>query len=127
MRWPMVMAGLLVLATVPGAGAQELPDGVTPDMVRAGEAVYSGDGICYTCHGPDGSGGFLAPDLTTGEWIHIDGTFTAIMDLVLEGVSDPVMFPGPMPARGGVQISDEQVRAVAAYVWTLAQSGASGG
>jgi mono/diheme cytochrome c family protein len=115
------------MAVVPAADAQALPEGVTPTMVQEGQAIYSGDGICYTCHGPDGTGGFLAPDLTTGEWIHIDGSFPQIVDLVIEGVAEPVMHPGPMPARGGTMISDEQVRAVAAYVWTLAQGDVAGG
>jgi len=29
---------------------------------------------------------------------------------------------GPMPAKGGSQISDEDVKAVSAYVWSLSHS-----
>lgn len=97
----------------------ELPDGVTPEMVARGETIFTGDGICYTCHMAGGVGGPLAPNLTDDEWINIDGSYDAIVQLVTTGVPEPQQHPGIMLPKGGSNISDEDVRAVAAYVWTL--------
>jgi len=92
-------------------------------MVDQGKAVFSGEGICFSCHGPEGKGTMLAPDLTSGEWIHVDGSYESIVQLVTAGVPTPTVHPGPMPPKGGSAINDEKVRAVAAYVWTLSHSG----
>ncbi len=99
----------------------ELPEGVTATMVAEGEEVFGGAGICYTCHMPGGVGGPLAPNLTDDEWINMDGTYPAIVDLVMTGVAEPVEHPGIMLPRGGTNITDDQVAAVAAYVWTLSR------
>jgi hypothetical protein len=40
---------------------------------------------------------------------------------VLNGVTQPVEHPGIMLPRGGTNISDDDVRAVSAYVWTLSR------
>lgn len=106
----------MLLVVVP---PQELPEGVTPQMVEKGGELFAGRGICFSCHGPDGKGGPLAPDLTDGEWIHIDGSYQAIVTLVTAGVPQPKVHPAPMPPKGGSAITDEEVKAVAAYVWTL--------
>ena len=108
----------------PGATAMDmdLPEGVTPEMVTAGETVFTGAGICYTCHMPGGVGGPLAPDLTDDEWINTDGTYEGIVEVVINGVPEPKEHPGLMLPKGGSTISDDQVRAVAAYVWTLSRA-----
>jgi mono/diheme cytochrome c family protein len=97
----------------------ELPQGVTAEMVAQGQTIFSGAGICYTCHMPGGVGGPLAPDLTDDQWINVDGSYDAIVQLVTTGVPEPEQHPGIMLPKGGSSISDEEVRAVAAYVWTL--------
>lgn len=106
------------------AQEQELPEGVTPEMVEEGEQIFAGDGLCATCHGTDGTGTPMGPDLTDDEWFHIEGSYEEIVQLVIDGVQQPEQFPTPMVPRGGSDISDEQVRAVSAYVWTLAQGSA---
>lgn len=108
-------------APAPGEAmaATDLPEGVTPEMVAAGEEVFMGDGICYTCHMEGGVGGPLAPNLTDDEWINIEGTYESIVQNVINGVPEPKEHPGIMLPRGGTNITDEQVRAVSAYVWTL--------
>ncbi|MFC1661368.1 c-type cytochrome [Gemmatimonadota bacterium] len=103
------------------AQSMDLPDGVTAEMVSQGETVFTGTGICYTCHMPGGVGGPLAPNLTDDEWINIDGSYDAIINLVMTGVPEPVQHPGLMLPKGGTNISDDDVRAVAAYVWTLSR------
>jgi mono/diheme cytochrome c family protein len=108
-------------AAADAAAAADLPEGVTAAMVDDGRAIYSGPGICFTCHGPDGSGvPGLGSNLTDGDWLHSDGSFEGIVTTVTEGVSMQQSSTGvPMVPRGGSSINDEQVRAVAAYVWTL--------
>jgi mono/diheme cytochrome c family protein len=101
----------------------ELPEGVTPEMVAHGEEIFNGAGICYTCHLAGGVGGPLAPNLTDSEWIHIDGSYPAIVELVTTGVPEPTEHPGLMLPKGGTNISDDDVRDVAAYVWTLSHGG----
>lgn len=101
--------------------AQQLPDGVTSAMVSAGAELFSGDALCHACHGVDGTGvANLGADLTDTEWKHIDGSYTEIVDLITEGVTAEASTSGiPMPPRAGANLSDAQVRDVAAYVWTL--------
>ena len=48
-----------------------------------------------------------------------DGSYDAIVNLVMTGVAEPVQHQGIMLPKGGTNISDDDVRAVAAYVWTL--------
>ena len=99
----------------------ELPEGVTAAMVAQGEGIFMGAGICFTCHLQGGVGGPLAPNLTDDQWLNVDGTYEAIVNLVTTGVPEPMEHPGLMLPKGGTNISDEEVRAVAAYVWTLSQ------
>ncbi|MFW6040063.1 MAG: c-type cytochrome [Gemmatimonadota bacterium] len=103
--------------------SQELPEGVTMAMVEEGEEIFSGAGICQTCHGADGTGlPNLGGDLTDEEWVHSDGSYEAIVETIMTGVTADESTVGvPMPEKGGTSISDEQVRAVAAYVWTLSK------
>jgi mono/diheme cytochrome c family protein len=101
----------------------ELPEGVTAAMVASGEGIFGGAGICFTCHMQGGVGGPLAPNLTDAEWINIDGSYEAIVSTVMTGVPEPQQHAGIMLPRGGTAISDEDVRAVAAYVWTLSHGG----
>lgn len=100
---------------------QELPEGVTAEMVAQGKTIYSGAGICSSCHGPAGAGvPSLGADLTDAEWLHSDGTYEGVVKTVKEGVTAQASSSGiPMPAKGGTKISDDDVNAVSAYVWTL--------
>lgn len=99
----------------------ELPAGVTQAMVSAGEQVFSGPGTCFACHGANGAGTPLAPALNDAEWLNIDGSFDAIVQLVTNGVAQPKQAAVPMAPRGGSSISDEQVREVSAYVYTISR------
>jgi mono/diheme cytochrome c family protein len=98
-----------------------LPEGVTAEMVARGQQVFEGAGICYTCHMQGGVGGPLGPNLTDDRWINTDGSFESIVNVVLNGVTQPIEHPGIMLPRGGTNISDDDVRAVSAYVWTLSR------
>ncbi len=101
--------------------AQSLPEGVTKAMVQEGQQVYAGAGICAACHGPDATGA-IGPNLTDGDWLIGNGDYEQLVAQILEGVSaaeatNPL--GAIMPPKGGTGITDAQVRAVAAYVWTL--------
>ena len=102
---------------------QELPEGVTMEMVEQGKAIYGGAGICSTCHGPAGAGiPSLGANLTDSEWLHSDGSYDGVTKTVMEGVTTQASSSGvPMPAKGGTNISDDDVKAVGAYVWTLSK------
>ncbi len=108
--------------THPDAGkAAVIPPGATADMVALGDRIYHGQGgaTCTGCHGASGSGSTLGPDLSSGKWMWSDGTPEGIAATITQGVAEPKQFRSPMPAMGGAQLTPDQVKAVAAYVWTL--------
>ncbi len=108
-------------AEAPTTQEGPLPEGVTAERVTAGQQVFTGNGICYTCHGMDGTGTQLAPDLTDDTWLNVpaDPTLDDIVELVKSGVAAPVEHPAPMQPMGGANLTDEQVQNVAAYVLSL--------
>lgn len=109
--------------TAPLISADQLPEGVTMAMVEQGDEIFHGVGLCQSCHGPDATGTPLAPDLTDDQWINIGGSYEEIVNLVTTGVPQPVQHPSPMPPMGGADLSQEQVRSVAAYVYALSHGG----
>ena len=99
-------------------------DSITPAMIALGDSVFHGKiggGVtCNVCHGQDAKGTpGLAPDLTDTKWLHGDGSYAFIVNLVQQGVPSPKESPAPMPPMGGMKLTPEQVRAVAAYVYSL--------
>lgn len=121
-----VVLAVLALGWTPEPGAaQQLPDGVTREMVEQGRQIFRSDGFCYTCHGRDGSGTAGAGgDLTDREWRHTDGSFPQIVERIRRGVRANASTTGiPMPPAGGADLTPEEIRAVAAYVWTLSRGG----
>jgi mono/diheme cytochrome c family protein len=107
-------------APAPAAAPANLPAGVTQDMVTQGQQIFTSAGNCYTCHGVDGTGTALAPNLTDAEWLNNNGTFDEIVSVIKTGVAQPKdkTHPAPMPAMGGAALTDDQVKSVAAYVWS---------
>ena len=103
-----------ILATASGAEAQV-----------SGKAVFQGKGNCHTCHGANGTGTELAPNLTDGEWLNINGSLAAIKGLIRSGVPKPKKFPGAMPAKGGAELTNAEIDAVAAYVHSLSRQPSS--
>ena len=115
----LTLVGLLGAPTMLEAQAEALPDSVTPAMVAEGATLFQGAGICAACHGPDGTG-LTGPDLTDDEWVHSDGSYESIVERILAGVPADSSKSGiPMLPKGGSQLTDEQVRMVAAYVWSF--------
>ena len=100
-----------------------LPQGMTLDMIRAGDSVYHGKGGCVTCHGPDGYG---MPNSGSGITMglgHIPAQWQPIDSLVTAGIPEALTRSSvAMPARGATSnLTPEETRAVAAYVWALTQ------
>jgi mono/diheme cytochrome c family protein len=110
-------------APAPQVGANiQLPEGVTLDMVQQGRTVFETT-VCYVCHGMDGSGTALGPNLRDQEWLNSDGSFDGILTIVRNGVAQPVRYPGTMPPMGGANLSEEEIQAVAAYVYAISHGG----
>ena len=101
----------------------QLPEGVTPEMVAQGQQIFN-TGICWSCHQQNGVGGPLAPPLNDQTWINVtQGTYDEIVQVITTGVATPKQFPAPMPAKGGAPLTDDEIRAVAAYVYSLSHGG----
>jgi mono/diheme cytochrome c family protein len=118
----LVVLGLAA-AAVP-ARAQGLPAGVTQDMVEKGKAIFTGAGNCYACHGQNAQG-MLGPttNLVDHQWLHGDGSYQGIVAYIKKGVTKEESKSGiPMPARGGSNITDDQVNQVAAYVLSISHA-----
>ena len=100
---------------------QEFPEGVTSTMIVQGDSLFHGSGLCYACHGAGGTGiSGLGANLTDEEWRNTDGSYAGLIQRITEGVPAGKSESGvPMPAKGGAQLTDDQVEAVAAYVWSL--------
>ncbi|MGH7712368.1 MAG: c-type cytochrome [Gemmatimonadaceae bacterium] len=118
----LIRAGLIlfVLGPVKGAAAQEA---LTPAMIALGDSIFKGKvagGTCITCHQATGKGlPGLAPDLTDKTWLHGDGSLATIIATVEKGVPKPKQAASPMLPKGGANLTSDQVRAVAAYVYSL--------
>lgn len=108
------------------AQAPKLPEGVTAKLVEDGGKIFKGAGNCFTCHGENAEGTPIAPNLTDEKWLHIDGSYDAIVKLVTTGVAEPKEAMVPMLPKGGAELTTDQVKAVAAYVWTLCRGGPAG-
>jgi mono/diheme cytochrome c family protein len=115
---------LLAFAAVVGArpALAQAPAGVTPAAIAQGDSIFHGQlasGTCTACHGQDAKGTAVGPDLTDTLWLNCDGSYQFIVSTVTTGVPQPKQHPAPMPPKGGATLTDDQVKAVAAYVYSL--------
>ena len=127
----VLTSGLLLMTMGRAAVAQQparagaAVDSITPAQIALGDSVFhgkAGGGTCAVCHGQDAKGTTgLAPDLTDATWLHGDGSYAFIVSIVQKGVPNPKEAPAPMPPLGGAGLTPDQVRAVAAYVYSLAK------
>jgi mono/diheme cytochrome c family protein len=111
-------------ATVAAAAtdaADAVPGEITDAMIEEGRTLYVGAGLCAACHGPSGGGiPNLGANLTDDEWLHGDGSYESIVERIMTGVTADESSSGTvMPAKGGSALTDAQVGAVAAYVYSL--------
>jgi len=123
----------LILLTVAGVaaitachpGAVRRPALVTKANVALGDSLFN-TGACQRCHGKAGVGAANAPALDGKKWLQLkSGGYDEIVKLITDGVAQTAIKDPAhrfaMRARGGpMNLTDPQVQAVAAYVWTLA-------
>jgi len=110
----------------PGAGGGGGGGGGSAKQIALGDSIFhgqAGGGTCYACHGQDGKGSAVGPNLTDSEWLNTDGTLEGIVKTIKSGVATPKKAPAPMPPMGGATLTDEQVQAVAAYEYSLSHGG----
>ena len=119
-RLGLLVATLMCVAAAPAVAQEKLPAGVTPAMIAKGKTVFTSTGLCFACHGMDAKG-MVGPSLVDPTWIHGKGTYPEIVKIVTTGipVAETKLGKGAMPPKGGSQISEDDVKAVAAYVWSL--------
>lgn len=106
----------------PPAGISE--EEITDALISRGKEIFHED-ACNMCHGDEGAGGDMGPNLTDDEWLHSEGSFEEIRRTVWFGVpedqmkDDSRMFP--MDPRGGLDLDRDALDAVAAYAWSLSR------
>ena len=107
----------------PAAAPSQGDTAITPAMIARGDSIFHGKlggGACFSCHGNDGKGVTgLAPGLATGKWLNGDGSYAFIVRIVENGVPHPKQSLAVMPPKGGAKLDSAEVRAVAAYVYSL--------
>lgn len=131
----LTMLSLAACARGPGSTGTEtaarpaavpaLPTGVTLAMIAEGDSLFN-TRSCWRCHGTKGVGAVNGPALAgKTKWDHGTGSYADIVKTVISGVpkdsiKDPSR-PNAMRARDSMQplLTDPQVSAVAAYVWSL--------
>ncbi len=114
-----VLLALLCPLSAAAVAAQGMPEGVTQAMVDQGKEIYAKQGLCFACHGQEGKG-LVGPSLADDVWLHSKGSYPEIVAQIIKGVPKEESKSGvPMPAKGGSSITDDDVRAVAAYVYSL--------
>jgi glucose/arabinose dehydrogenase/cytochrome c5 len=109
-------------APAPAAGSLPLPPGATQAQLERGGRIFRGEaaeGTCAGCHGAEGKGTPLGPDLAAGTWLWGDGGLASITDTIAKGVPAPRKARSPMPPMGGLQLSPDDLAAVSAYVWSI--------
>jgi cytochrome c oxidase cbb3-type subunit III len=114
-----ILAGVMAALHAAPATAQAKPAAVAPEAIAQGDSIFHKTGNCYACHGANAQG-LVGPNLTDSEWIHGDGSYDFIVATVTKGIPKEESKSGiVMPAKGGSAITDDQVKQVAAYVYSL--------
>jgi cytochrome c5 len=114
--------------TPSGAAARAVtsanPSAVTPASIALGDSIFHARG-CRNCHGPDAKGRTNGPDLTSGHFLQMNGSFDDMVRVITNGVPltaiKDTAHKRAMPVRGGppAPLTDDQIKAVAAFVWSL--------
>ena len=87
-----------------------------------GDKIFHGQadgGNCAGCHGADAKGSDVGANLVDGHWLWSDGSVPGITRTIETGVPKPKDHTGAMPPKGGAQLSQADVAAVADYVWAI--------
>jgi mono/diheme cytochrome c family protein len=111
--------------TAPVPSGPVMPAAVTASNIALGDSIYHSGG-CQRCHGQKGVGAQNGPSLVAGPWLHSTGKFDEIVATVTNGVPRTALKDQtrrfPMNPRGGpMNLNDQQVQAVAAYVYSISR------
>ena len=117
--------GATAAAPARAATAAAAAPAYTPAMVATGDSLFNGGG-CQRCHGQKGIGAKNGPSLIEGPWLHSDGSYAMIAATITDGVKketfNDTARPFAMQPRGGqMALSDDQIKAVAAYVFSISR------
>ncbi len=110
-----------------GASAMTMPADVTPSNITAGDSIFN-TGSCMRCHGARGIGGANGPALNDAQWVQLKtGSFDEIVGIVTTGVpaaqiKDPSRRNAMQPRGGRMQLTDAQIKQVAAYVYSISRN-----
>lgn len=125
-----LLVGAAALAVAGCHRTIESSPSVTPMLPFSQSQVAQGDSLfhntsCWRCHGVDAQGTLNGPTLRGAMFRHITGSYEDIVHIVMTGVSrteiiDPTHRLEMRP-RGGMALSDDQIRAVAAYVYVISR------
>jgi mono/diheme cytochrome c family protein len=117
----LVTLAALALAAPAASQAPSAP--VTPALIARGDTIFHGPGLCFACHGADAKG-VVGPSLADSTWLHTTGTYSDLIRQITAGVTQAQSKGGQiMPPKGGGDITEADVKAVAAYVWSLSHPG----
>jgi mono/diheme cytochrome c family protein len=110
-------------ATPAANRAPAMPAGVTPASIAEGKTLFEAQANnCTRCHGADGKGGTRGPNLLDSVWVQIDGSYPEIVRIINEGVPAAKIknsqYQFPMAPKGRATLTDAQVGAIAAYIWS---------
>jgi len=117
-RIPRLVAGMAFLAALVLSSPLKAQDAA---KIAKGDSLFNGKqmGACWACHGKGGKGTSVAPSLADATWLNIDGSEAAIRGLIPVGVPKPKKAKAAMPPMGGGKLTDDQMDALAAYVFSL--------
>jgi mono/diheme cytochrome c family protein len=110
-------------AALTPSSAPAMPAGVTPALIARGDSLFHARS-CIRCHGQGGAGGQNGPVLNDNTWLHHSGAYEQIVGTITTGVPREQLKDQTrrfaMNARGGQPVlNDEEIRAIAAYVWRI--------
>ena len=143
MRWtlknivaPFVAASALAAcggSSASGTGAAPAPSvpprpaAVTEANIAIGDSLFNTNNApCQRCHGQKGVGATNGPSLVTGPWLQSSGSFDEIVATITNGVprasiKDPARRFQMNPRGGPMNLTDAQVQAISAYVWSISR------
>ena len=116
----------MLLTSLPAAkvAVPAKPAAVTAANVALGDSLFN-TGSCQNCHGKLGVGAANAPALNGKKWLQLKtGSFEEIVGIITTGVpltavKDSTHKRAMNPRGGRANLTDPQITAVAAYVYTL--------
>lgn len=121
---PATGGGVMSSTAAAAPAAPAWPAEATPAAMAMGDSLFNTGG-CKNCHGVGGVGAANAPALNDAQWVQLrTGSYDEIVGIITSGVPAEKIVDKSrtraMGARGGrMNLTDEQIRAVAAYVYSL--------